>query len=29
MNILVMAGTRDAVKIIEQLSENKKSYSTR
>jgi precorrin-6A/cobalt-precorrin-6A reductase len=28
MNILVMAGTRDAVKIIEQLSENKKSYST-
>lgn len=28
MNILVMAGTRDAVKIIEKLSENKKSYST-
>ena len=28
MNILVMAGTRDAVKIIEQLSENKKSYSS-
>lgn len=27
MNILVMAGTKDAVKIIEKLSENKKSYS--
>jgi precorrin-6A/cobalt-precorrin-6A reductase len=28
MNILVMAGTKDAVKIIEKLSENKKSYSS-
>src|SRR5512145_2511829 len=27
MNILVMAGTKDAVKIIEKLSENKESYS--
>lgn len=27
MNILVMAGTKDAVKILEKLSENKKSYS--